>query len=70
MLSPNFVSHVFNGHILCLRNQEDSEEAHNKNPSREKQEDSELKVTQHGQETLCNNKGEQHVCEHCHTLSS
>jgi hypothetical protein len=48
MLFPYFLSHIFNGYILCFWNQKHSENTHDKNPSREKQEYSKLKETQHG----------------------
>jgi len=70
MLFPYFLSHIFNRYILCLWNQKHSENSHDENPSREKQENSKLKVAQHGQESLSNKKSEQHVCKHGHTLSS
>ncbi|KAI9081328.1 hypothetical protein K1719_036669 [Acacia pycnantha] len=69
VLLPHPLCHLFNRHILGFREQEQDEAGHDQHPSREEQEDPELEVTQHGEESLSYDEGEEHVNTNSHTLS-
>lgn len=61
MLSPNSISHFFNGNIFGLGEKKQNEDRHDKNPRREKEEDSELEVTEHREKSLSDDESEEEI---------
>lgn len=57
---PNSVN-LFNGDVLCLRQEEEDESSHDDNKAGEEKEETELQVAEHGEENLSDDKGEKHV---------
>lgn len=57
---PNSVN-LFNGDVLCLRQEEEHENSHNDYKAGKEKEETELQVAEHGEENLSDEKGEQHV---------
>ncbi|KAH9613336.1 hypothetical protein KSS87_003944, partial [Heliosperma pusillum] len=61
VLLPHLVSDGINRYAFSFRQEEDDKQGHNKNPCREEDEDVGSHVAKHGKESLCDQKGEQHV---------
>lgn len=63
VLAPDSLLHLVDGDPLGLRDQEYGEDHHDEDPSGEEQEDAPLEGTKHGEESLSDNEGEEHVGE-------
>lgn len=70
VLLPYPLSHLFNGHILGFREEEEDEERHEQNPGREEDEDAKLEMAKHGKEGLGHDKGEEEVDTDSDALAS
>ena len=67
-MGPPHVGHVVDGDAFGLRQEEQCEESHDSQPTREEEEDAELEGTEHGQEGLGDDELEEHVGEHRYAL--
>lgn len=61
MLLPHPVSHLVNGHVLGLGQQEHGKQRHDEDPAREEKEDPGAHMAHHREEGLGDNEGEEHV---------
>lgn len=61
MLFPDSVHHGIDRHPLGLRQEEDHEDPHCDDPGGEEEEDGSLHGTEHGEEGLGDEEGEEHV---------
>lgn len=69
MFLPDSLGHLFDGNVLGLGHQEDDEDGHDDDPSREKHKKGVLEVAEHGEKSLSNHESEGHVAAHGHALS-
>lgn len=53
--------HLFNRDAFSLREEKVNKNSHEKNEARKEEEETELEMTEHGEEGLTNNEGENHV---------
>lgn len=66
--SPHQI-HIFNGYTFGLRHKKEDECLHERHPGCEEEEDGPFHATQHGQEALRDEEGEEEVGRHGHALA-
>ncbi|KAG5605472.1 hypothetical protein H5410_026964 [Solanum commersonii] len=68
MILPKQVYFLY-GNLLCLRQEEEDEAAHDEYQAREQQKNSIFEVTERHKEALCNERCEDHIDTDHHALS-